>query len=234
MNELILLIILLGVTAFNTVFVTILFLRSKAKKAEVVEKSEQILEEAQKKADEIVQKAVEQADKIVSGTKQRGEKVTEEQKQKSETLEVQYEEQLRTVVEDITKQLRVGEKKAEEMYTHFVEEMQKNVSQGVELNQKALQEKADDALGKTQQQIDQFVDDVQGRVRKQIDEQVDKAHEAIEQYKRQRMEVVDTNAVQILEKALAITLGKKLPLSDQVDLVYQALEKAREEGFFSE
>jgi len=55
----------------------------------------------------------------------------------------------------------------------------------------------------------------------------------IETYKAQQMALVDENIVSILERTLSLILAKKMSLKDNMDLVYEALEKAKQEKFIS-
>jgi hypothetical protein len=45
------------------------------------------------------------------------------------------------------------------------------------------------------------------------------------------MNVIDENIMAMLEKTLSLVLAKNLDLKDQMDLVYESLEKAKAEKF---
>jgi hypothetical protein len=53
----------------------------------------------------------------------------------------------------------------------------------------------------------------------------------IDTYKVQQMNVIDENIMAMLEKTLSLVLAKNLDLKDQMDLVYESLEKAKAEKF---
>ena len=57
------------------------------------------------------------------------------------------------------------------------------------------------------------------------------SRELIETYKTQQLKLIDENIVAMIEQTINIVLGKKLSLKDQLDLIYEALEKAKIEKF---
>lgn len=57
------------------------------------------------------------------------------------------------------------------------------------------------------------------------------ARQLIDSYKSQQMAIVDENIVAVLERTLNLVLKQKLTLKDQMDLVAEALEKAKLEKF---
>lgn len=59
--------------------------------------------------------------------------------------------------------------------------------------------------------------------------EVTQAKKAVESYKTARMAEIDAKAPEIMEAATSEVLGKKLKLSDQMDLIFEALEKAKKE-----
>lgn len=57
------------------------------------------------------------------------------------------------------------------------------------------------------------------------------SREAIEGYKQAQLKVVDENILSMLEQTLSMVLAKKVSLEDELDLVYEALDKAKAEKF---
>ncbi len=57
------------------------------------------------------------------------------------------------------------------------------------------------------------------------------ARDLIESYKSQQFALVDENIVAVLERTMALVLKQKLSLKDHMDLVYEALGKAKLEKF---
>src|SRR3989344_6096994 len=64
-----------------------------------------------------------------------------------------------------------------------------------------------------------------------VDLELKSARQLIDTYKVQQMNIIDENIVAMLEKTLSLVLAKNLNLRDQVDLVYESLERAKTESF---
>lgn len=73
--------------------------------------------------------------------------------------------------------------------------------------------------------------DSQQRSVQSIELELKAARQLIETYKQQQLKVIDENVIAMLEKTLSLVLTKKISLQDQVELVYEALEKAKAEKF---
>jgi hypothetical protein len=64
-----------------------------------------------------------------------------------------------------------------------------------------------------------------------VDLELKSARQLIDTYKVQQMNIIDENIVSMLEKTLSMVLAKNLNLKDQMDLVYESLERAKTESF---
>jgi hypothetical protein len=64
-----------------------------------------------------------------------------------------------------------------------------------------------------------------------VDLELKSARQLIDTYKVQQMNIIDENIVSMLEKTLSLVLAKNLNLKDQMDLVYESLERAKTESF---
>jgi hypothetical protein len=158
-----------------------------------------------------------------------------------------------TMIEAFSKQLLA-------MDTIFKEQMQKALANAeVQLQQiviqgKSEQEKTINVLGKQTQEwqeaaegdikfrlnnflenfesnMSQFFINAEQKSLESINLELKSARNLIDSYKAQQLAIVEENIVAILERTLSIVLKEKLNLKDQVDLVYEALEKAKKEKF---
>src|SRR3972149_2041682 len=60
-------------------------------------------------------------------------------------------------------------------------------------------------------------------------EQLKVIRNELETYKKHRFEVINKNIVDILEKTLEETLGKKLSLTEHSEIIFQSLEQAKQD-----
>jgi hypothetical protein len=61
--------------------------------------------------------------------------------------------------------------------------------------------------------------------------EIQSARELINSYKSQQLQIVDENIIAILEQTIALVLKQKLSLKEQIDLVFDSLEKAKSDKF---
>lgn len=57
------------------------------------------------------------------------------------------------------------------------------------------------------------------------------ARQLIETYKTAQLKLIDENIVAMMEQTLNVVLGRKMSLKDQLELIYEALEKAKIDKF---
>jgi len=99
-------------------------------------------------------------------------------------------------------------------------------------NSKSLNVKAASFLEHANQMLSSFTVQLQSEVKQQLTGEFAKARQQIEEYKRQRIQLLEDHIVDVLEDIVASTLSKKLSLSDQNEFIYKALEQALKEGVF--
>jgi len=245
LNSDLLLNLLFGVTSFSIILSIYLvlssFLREKRVKeilnsnsldlSSQYEETSHILE-AEKKSNTIIHKALRQAQKILVKAELSGLSLIAREKLESKRLASEYQLELRKVMEEIKLQLQKTSNDAEKSYISFLKEIEDRVGRDLTKKQEVLEVKIDSFFEKTQTLLTEFVDDLHDQTQTQLDKEIGNAKKIIEEYRVQRLQIVDENIVAILEKTLNITLGKKLTLSEQTELIYEALEEAKKENFF--
>lgn len=122
---------------------------------------------------------------------------------------------------------------AEKSYSAFMKTLEERLDVDFRTKEKALELKTEAFFNKSQELLNNFIVELQGRTEKQLDQEIGSSKKIIEEYRRQRLEIIDEDIVGILEKTLNITLGKKLALNEQTQLIYEALEEAKKENFFT-
>ena len=55
---------------------------------------------------------------------------------------------------------------------------------------------------------------------------------AVEEYRKKRLEQIDRDIVEVVEKVAKEYLRREIPVKNQMELVYESLERAKEEKFF--
>ncbi|MDO8618931.1 MAG: hypothetical protein Q7R49_03205 [Candidatus Daviesbacteria bacterium] len=107
-----------------------------------------------------------------------------------------------------------------------------NQAQGSVGNREQLiEQKINQLFEKFEENLSTFLTQTQQQSVKSIELEMQAARQLIQTYKQQQFKLIDENIVAMLERTLSLVLVKKLSLKEQVDLVYESLEKAKAEKF---
>ncbi|MBI2268511.1 MAG: hypothetical protein HYU80_03690 [Candidatus Blackburnbacteria bacterium] len=96
---------------------------------------------------------------------------------------------------------------------------------------KSLPELLETRLNTATAELDKELSRAVGQVYKtgtaEVQEELRRAREAVREYEIQRRAAVDENIVEMVEGTAAAVLGKKLSLKENMEMVYEALEKVK-------
>lgn len=98
-------------------------------------------------------------------------------------------------------------------------------------SQKSVEARITDLFEKLESRLSDFLIKTENTTTSSIELELRSARQLIEGYKAQQLALIDENIVAMMEQTLSIVLAKKLSLKDQLDLIYEALEKAKVEKF---
>lgn len=77
-----------------------------------------------------------------------------------------------------------------------------------------------------------LVKSAEKRVNDGLTEELKTTLAELKDYKERRLKKIDEEIAAIVERTIYRTLGKGLSLEDQIDIIYESLAEAKEEGFF--
>jgi hypothetical protein len=198
-----------------------------------VKPTDTLLRESQAKTHSIIYKAVAQANKILVAAELKGLQLIGKQKMTGNELTDQFNSHLAAIEKAMQDQLERNAEHAEAVYGEFIQSAEGAIHEHIDKNQKMLEEKANAMIERTESLLTQFTGDLEAKVKGDVERELAKAAQEIEQYKANRMRVVDERIVDILEEVLRVALDKKMSLADQSELIYKALEDAKKEHSFS-
>jgi len=191
-----------------------------------------LLRESQAKTRSILYKAVQQANKILVAAELKGLQLIGKQKMTGDELSNQFDAHLAAIEKAMQDQLERNAEHAEAVYGEFIQGAEASINDHINKNQKMLEEKANAMIERTESLLTQFTGELESKVKGDVERELAKATEEIEQYKANRMRIVDERIVDILEQVLQVALEKKMSLADQSELIYKALEDAKREHSF--
>lgn len=120
---------------------------------------------------------------------------------------------------------------AQERLIKFMEDLQKRSEEFEEASRKVGEQRINDLFENLESRLSEFVLISEQKTTSSLELELKAARQLIETYKEQQLKLIDENILAMMEQTLNIVLGKKLSLKDQLDLVYEALEKAKVEKF---
>ena len=142
-------------------------------------------------------------------------------------LEQQYNNKLGEII----KQSETNIAAAQNQLLQFMSDLQKRSQEFETAGQKAGQDRINQLFDNLEQKLSDFLIQTEQKTTSSIELELRSARQLIETYKNQQFALIDENIIAMMEQTLNLVLAKKLSLKDQLDLVYEALEKAKVEKF---
>ncbi|MCL4338532.1 hypothetical protein M1271_02490 [Patescibacteria group bacterium] len=191
--------------------------------------SSEIVTKTKTESADILSKAIRQANKILVNSELKGLRIVAKEKLDSKKIADEYQEHIKSLEQKLEKQYAQQLEDTQEGYNIFLSTVEKSLQERIDQNQKMLEARALAFIDHSERLMEQFTESMQNQVREKVEKELQQAKAEIETYKQRRMQILDENIIEILEKTLHVALGKKLSLADQSDLIYQALEDAKKE-----
>lgn len=113
----------------------------------------------------------------------------------------------------------------------FMNDLQKRGAEFEKASQTATEQRINQMFERLETKLSDFLVQTSQKTTSSIELELKAARELIETYKAQQLKLIDENIIAMMEQTINLVLGKKLSLKDQLDLVYEALEKAKIEKF---
>lgn len=185
--------------------------------------------QAQEKSLEVLHDAIKKSQDMLSSAQLEEIKAVTEANITSKSFEQQLEKEFAGTSREAQEKIR----QAEATYLQFLEGLKAKALQDQENNQALIIKHINDLFEAFEQNLANFLTTSQQHSVQSIELELRAARQMISTYQQQQLKLVDENVIAILERTLSIVLTKKLTLKDQVDLVYEALDKAKKENFIA-
>lgn len=161
----------------------------------------------------------------------------------TQEIEAQYKARMEAVISDFEKQLIETQKMLQNTLLQNMNQVQKthgqfltNLEEMANTEQKNTTQRVDTKVNELllnfEQNLTGFLSSSEQKSLEAINLEVRSARQLIDGYKAQQLAIIDENIVSVLERTLEIVLKEKLTLKNQVDLVFDALQRAKVEKFF--
>lgn len=224
--------ILLLITGLIAIAALALYLWEVRKSQKLLEEVEaSSLEKIKERSFALLRKAYLKAQDILGRAELESVKVVATSRFTTKALEEKYKTEITSVVADMETSFKAELDKAQGKFASYLEELKKRSDKSQLDSETVLQGRINQLFDKFEANLAEFLTQTETRTTASIELELKGARNLIDTYKQQQLKLIDENIIAMLEKTLSLVLTKKLTLRDQVDLVYEALEKAKVEKF---
>ncbi|MDD5147541.1 MAG: hypothetical protein PHV63_03305 [Candidatus Daviesbacteria bacterium] len=209
------------------IIILLLYLREYNKRKKLESEGDKFLQGIKEKGWENLHQSIKKSQEILGEAELEGIKVVAGSEVELSKLENEYSKRLSQSLE--TSQRNID--KAQEKLMQFMTDLQKSSAQFEEASKVSGQERINQLFDNIENRLSDFLVQTAQKTSSSIELELKSSRQLIDTYKNEQLKLIDENIIAMMEQTLSLVLGKKLSLSDQLDLIYEALEKAKVEKF---
>lgn len=204
------------ILAIITLLTYLLYLREYFLRKKILHEQQIISQQTRQKSLQLLEAAEQAETQLLSSNKYFAQKLASE-------FSTKLEKMLQNSQATITAQTNV--------LTKFLSDLQIKSSESEETQRKTIEQTINQMFANLEQRLSDFLTSTEQKTTQSIELELKGARNLIESYKEQQLKLIDENIIAMMEQTLNIVLAKKLTLKDQLELVYEALEKAKLDKF---
>jgi hypothetical protein len=230
-----LIILILGIISLGSI---ILYLREYNLRQRFRKSNDLLFEQTQQKANTILHQAIKKAQAILGSAELEGIKILASSKLSSAKLDKKSQEVINQSIESsqqiIAKEVQVANNaisQSEQEFIQFLNQLKNQATSLQAQSQQITEARINKLFEQFEGRIASFLVKTESQTTQSVELELKSARQLIDTYKNQQMALIDENIVAMMEQTMSVVLGKKMSLKDQLDLVYEALEKAKIEKF---
>lgn len=239
---------LILIFGISSLLLLLAYLREVMLRKKLHQSAEQIIQASQQKGQEIIDQATKHAQELIVHTeKDKIDGATLKAQQAIEKAAEQFQNYLlnlrteinnskptkisQAALQQTAKQVEKSLTTTQTGFEQFLQDLKSAANETQSEAEEVVKQRVNQMFEKFEQDLSQFLTNTEQQSSKAIDMEIKSARSLIETYKIQQLALIDENIIAMLEKTLALVLNKKLSLKDQMELIYQSLEKAKAEKF---
>lgn len=177
----------------------------------------------------ILHSAIKQSQSIVGQAELESVKTMADAKYSASEMEKKYEQELALTADEIKKAFLSEVAKASSEYKNYLTDLANQASEAQNGLDLRIKDKIDGLFDRFDQNLFKEMAVTSDKSLKQSELLLDDAKRKIEEYKKMKMDLLEHDISEIVERTTELVLGKKLSMSDQSDLIYESLERAKKE-----
>lgn len=178
------------------------------------------LQKAEEKSHSLIHRAIKKAQTILGRAELEGIKVVADNRVLMRELEEEQKQQMTKIAATLE-----GE------FQNYLQTLQQKSDQAQRESEILAQQKTNAIFERFEKNLASFLTATEQKSVTAIEVELKNTRQLINSYKTQQLAMIDENIIAMLEKTLSLVLTKKISLKDELDLVYEALERAKVENF---
>ena len=210
-----------------SIIAILLYLREYNKRIKLQSQGEKILQEFKEKGLQSLHQSIKKSQDILSEAELEGVKVVSDTRFETAKMEDEYSKKLTEIINRSQTSITA----AQTQLMQFMQDLQKRSSEFEEAGRESIEQRINQMFGRLEERLSEFLVSTEQKTTQSIELEVKGARNLIEGYKQQQLKLIDENIIAMMEQTLSLVLSKKLSLKEQLDLVYEALEKAKVDKF---
>lgn len=216
--------ILFGLAFFISI---LLYLREYNLRRKLESEGDKFLQSIKEKGWQTLHQSIKKSQDLLGEAELEGVKVVASSKLETSKLEQEYSKKLSELVGQSQQTIT----SAQEQLIQFMASLQKRSQEFEEVSRQTGEQRINQLFERLENKLADFLVQTEQKTTSSIELELRAARQLIDTYKTQQLKLIDENILAMMEQTLNIVLSKKLSLKDQLDLVYEALEKAKVEKF---
>ncbi len=216
---------------FGLIFLLLflLYLREYNLRRKLESEGDKFLSDIKQKGWETLNQSFKKSQAILGEAELEGVKVVAESRFETSKLEEEYSKKL----SELLNQSQGAITSAQEQLIQFMQSLQKRSGEFEEASRLSGEQRINQLFDRLETKLSDFLVQTEQKTASSIELELRAARQLIDTYKTQQLKLIDENIIAMMEQTLNLVLSKKLSLKDQLDLVYEALEKAKVEKFIA-
>lgn len=217
------------ILAVTTILAGLLYLREYNLRKNLQAEGDQFLQQARQKGWDNLHQSIKKSQAILGQAELEGVKVVAESKLQTSKFEQEYSQKLAEVLNQSQQTVTT----AQDQLLQFMKDLQIRSEEFEEAQKSAGAQRINQLFDNIESKLADFLIQTEQKTVSSIELELKGARQLVDTYKDEQLRLIDENILAMMEQTLSIVLSKKLSLKDQLDLIYEALEKAKVEKFIA-
>lgn len=213
--------------AFAAIVALLLYLHEHDQRRKLESEGDRFLQEAREKGWDTLHDSIKKSQDILSSAELEGIKVVAGSKLETSKLEQEFTDKFSEFLNEARQTIN----SAQAQLIQFMQDLQKSSAEFEEASKKAGEQRINQLFDRVESRLSDLLVQTGQKSTSAIELELKATRQLIDTYKNEQLKLIDENIIAMLEQTLSIVLAKKLSLKDQLDLIYEALEKAKIEKF---